>query len=54
MSDIDDTDLDKDYKPKSREYYDDSALSGHEEEIETLMQHPFIKNIINDYPCTGD
>lgn len=54
MSDIDDTDLDKDYKPKSREYYDDSDLSGHEEEIKTLMQHSFIKDIINDNSSTGD
>jgi len=54
MSDIDDTGLDKDYKPKSREYYDDSDLSGHDEEIEVLTQHSFIKNVINDNSCAGD
>jgi len=53
MSDVDDSDLDKDYKPESREC-DASDLSGHEDDIEILMQHSFIKNIINDNPCTGD
>jgi len=53
MSDVDDSDLDKHYKPESREC-DASDLSGHEDDIEILMQHSFIKNIINDNPRTGD
>jgi len=44
---VDDTDNDKDYNPNLQPYVsNESDLSGHEDEIHTLMQDSFISNMV--------